>query len=133
MRINSVQNSAAFGQLQVRSRDIYYLNESKLKSCEKQLANTKFVDVILDSQGFAIKDKMTDILHRIQSFSLFPQDKAVGIRMIDEEAPAYLLNYSTKEQAKNEWQSLCELTSKISLDLYTKVALWLDEKLVTKN
>ena len=129
MRINRVQNCAAFGQLQPRVRYPYYINESRIKICEKKLADTKFVDVILDSHGFAIKEKMTDILHRIQSFSLFPQENAVGIRMTGEKEPIYKFQYKTTEEARSEWESLIAQNSLNGLEAYTNVALWLDSRL----
>ena len=134
MRINRIQSdNVNFRALQVRYADSFCFQEKDIMHYKDKLANTKVFDVVIDSHGLALKEKMTDVLHRIQSFSLFPQDNAVGIRMIGEEVPAYLLNYSTKDEAKSEWQSLCGLTSKTSLDVYTKVALWLEERLATKN
>ena len=131
MRIERVQNCAAFGQLQSRVKYPYYINEAKIKACEKKLADTRFVDIILDSHGFAIKDKMTDILHRIQSFSLFPQENAVGIRMVGKKEPIYKFQYDTKEKARSEWDKLCFENTKNSLDAYTNIALWLEEHLGT--
>ena len=130
MRIDRVQNCAAFGQLQIRTHNSSYLwNKSTLGSCEKQLANTSFVDVVIDSYGLAIKKKMTDVLYRIQSFSLFPEEQAVGIRMIDEKNPLFKFFYATKAEARSEWDDLCKVKNEKNLELYTKVALWVEERL----
>ena len=128
MRINAVQNSCNFKMLQVRSNG-YLLNDRKLMACEKQLAKTKFIDVVLDSHGIALKDKMTDILYRIQSFSLFPQEKAVGIRMHGEAEPVFKFDYGTISEAKNAWEELKNCSSLTFIEEYTKVALWLEKKL----
>ena len=128
MRVNTVQNSCNFKMLQVRSNGCIY-NESKIRACEKQLAKTKFVDVILDSHGLALKDKMTDILYRIQSFSLFPIEKSVGIRMRGVDDPVFKFDYGTISEAKNAWQELKDCSSSTFIEEYTKVALWLEKKL----
>ncbi len=133
MRISRVENSAAFGQLQIRSKGPYFLSESKIKTCEKKLSKTKFIDVILDSHGVAIKEKMTEILHRIQSFSLFPLENSVGIKMIGEKEPLFKFRYSTNEEAENVWETLSSYSRKNSLDEYTEVALWLEKQMETKQ
>ena len=105
MRISAVQNSCDFRMLQVKS-DRHLFNESQIKTCEKQLAKTKFIDVVLDSYGLALKDKMTEVLYRIQSFSLFPKDNAVGIRMQGEEEPVFKFTYNSITDAKDAWLKL---------------------------
>ena len=79
MRINKVQNNLAFGKLLVYENKMHEFSSSILKRYERRLSDTKHVDLIIDSHGFAIKQKITDILQRIQSFSLFPQENAVGV------------------------------------------------------
>lgn len=133
MRISRVDNCAAFGQLQTRVKCPYFINQSKLRACEKQLVDTKFVDVIYDSQGFAIKEKMADILYRIQSFSLFPIDKAVGIRMIGVKEPVFKFFHQSKEEAKSDWKDLCSAHSKSNVEEYTQVALWLEDHFLKKS
>ena len=127
MRISRINNCAAFKQLQVRTKNPFYINESRIKACEKKLMDTKFVDVVLDSQDVAIKDKMTDFLYRIQSFSLFPLEKAVGIRMIGEKEPPFKFFYKSDEEAKSAWKELCKASNIPSLEKYTQVALWLEK------
>ena len=103
MYINRVENCCAFKQLQIRSSAPHYFNSAKLEECKKQLSKTKFIDVILDSQGLDIKEKITDILHRIQSFSLLPQENAVQIRMKDEKNSKFKYIYNTLEDARSDW------------------------------
>ena len=86
--------------------------------------------MIIDSHGLAIKEKKTDILNRIQSFSLFPQENSVSVNMIGEETPKYKFNYPTLPIAKNVWNDLREKASEGTfLEFYTNIALWLEEKL----
>lgn len=129
MRICRVENCVAFNQLQPRVRYPYYLSEAKIKSCEKQLENTRFLDVIFDSQGFAIKDKMTEVLHRFQSFSLFPQENAIGVVMKGVKEPVYKFHYQTKDDAKQEWEDFVNINPKDGLENYTSLVLWLEKKL----
>ena len=132
MRISAVQNSCDFRMLQVKS-DRHLFNESQIKTCEKQLAKTKFIDVVLDSYGLALKDKMTEVLYRIQSFSLFPKDNAVGIRMQGEEEPVFKFTYNSITDAKDAWLKLQGYEDYTFLEKYTKVALWLEKKLDDKK
>ena len=130
MRVSNVQNNTGFKALQVRNQGCFYYKASELSICKEKLAKTKFIDVIIDSHGMAIKDKKTDVLQRIQSFSLFPQEKCVSVNMIGEETPKYKFNYPTLSVAKDEWDNLRKNTRTCSsLNCYTKVALWLDEAL----
>ena len=82
MRINKTQNCSVFGKLYVKTDELYGISKFSLKHCEELLSKTKHVDVYIDSKGVSIKKKMTEILQEIQSFSLFPQEKAVGITLI---------------------------------------------------
>lgn len=129
MRINSVQkNTVAFNSLQVYSANIWQLRPSEIKRCGQKLANTKVFDVIIDSHGFAIKEKKTDVLKRIQSFSLFPKENAVSINMVGEKEPLYKFSYKNLNEAKDTWESFNEIYKKESpLGEYTKVALWLEK------
>ena len=68
MRINKVQNNLAFGKLLVYENKMHEFSSSVLKRYERRLSGTKHVDLIIDSHGFAIKEKMTDILQRILFF-----------------------------------------------------------------
>ena len=83
MRINNAHYCSAFGKLYVNTDDLYGISKSSLKQCYDSLSTTKHVDVFIDSQGITIKKKMTEILQKIQSFSLFPQEKSVGINVIE--------------------------------------------------
>ena len=130
MRVSSVQDNTGFKALQVRNQGYFYYKASELNICKEKLAKTKFIDVIIDSHGMALKDKKTDILQRIQSFSLFPQENCVSVNMIGEEIPKYKFSYSTLSEAKDEWNKLREGTKKgSSLSCYAKVALWLENAL----
>lgn len=130
MRVSGVQNNTGFKALQIRNQGCFYYKASELNICKEKLAKTKFIDVIIDSHGMAIKDKKTDVLHRIQSFSLFPQEKCVSVNMIGENIPKYKFSYPTLSIAKDEWDNLREDTRTCSsLNYYTKVALWLEDTL----
>ena len=130
MRVTSVQNNTSFKALQIRNQGCFYYKASELSRCKEKLANTKFVDVIIDSHGMAIKDKKTDVLQRIQSFSLFPQENSVSVNMIGEKNPKYKFFYLSLAKAKEEWNNLRLGTRQdSSLVCYTKVALWLEELL----
>ena len=80
MRINNTDSFATFKSLNVANYKHLHLTSSNLKNCEKQLAKTKRFDVIIDANGFSIKDRKTDLLNWIQSFSLFMKEKAIGIK-----------------------------------------------------
>ena len=93
MRIFSVQNNTDFKALQVRNKGCFYYKASELTLCKEKLAKTKFIDLIIDSHGLAIKEKKTDVLQRIQSFSLFPQENCVSVNMFGEKNPKYKFSY----------------------------------------
>ena len=129
MRINSVQNcSVTFNALQVQSANYCHFRNCDISHYESKLANTQMFDVVIDSKGLALKDKMTDVLHKIQSFSLYPKENAVAINMIGEGEPAYKLTYATIEKAKTIWGKLSKIAkTKSCLDEYTIITLWLDK------
>ena len=108
MRINKVQNNPVFGKLLVHENKMQEFSSSVLKRYERRLSDTKHVDLIIDSHGFAIKEKMTDILQRIQSFSLFPQENAVGINVNDGNGckKTYKAFYETLDKARKAWKDL---------------------------
>lgn len=136
MRVNNVQrtNAVPHKALHVCCENLYRYNKKDVSLCQRKLADTKFVDVIIDSQGLlAIKEKMTDVLQRIQSFSLLPQENAVAFNAIGEKTPKFKFFYSTKEEAKDVWTSLNKKTRGSSLDMYTNTALWLDGELSKLN
>ena len=133
MRISSLQNNTSFKALELHYQGYLYHKASELSRCKEKLAKTKFIDVIIDSNGLALKDKKTDILQRIQSFSLLPLEQAVSINMIGEKEPKYKFYYPTLETARSEWDKIRESTRKCSsLEYYTKTALWIDN-LLQKN
>ena len=74
MRVNNVQKNMNFSALQIRNKVDFYCKAYDINRCKERLADTKFVDVIIDSHWLAIKEKMTEVLQRIQSFSLLPQE-----------------------------------------------------------
>lgn len=127
MRINSVNNYVAFNALQQKCMAPMHITEEKLEICRKKVANTKFIDIILDSHGFAIKEKMTEFIQRIQSFSLFPKDNVVSINMIGDIENCYKFKYDTLEIAKKEWEKISDLRKKNNPEYYTEFALWLDK------
>ena len=136
MRISGVQkNNTNFSSLQVRTNSNWRLKQSEIKRFEKQLASTEKFDVIIDSHGFAIKEKMTDVLKRIQSFSLFPKENAVSVNMIGEHSPEYKFIYKDSKEARDTWDFLNKISENESnLSKYTKVTLWLEQNLKkTKN
>ena len=126
MRINSVQNTIGFKKLDIRTHELLEIGESTLQKCQKRLANTKHVDVIIDSHGIAIKNKMTDILQRIQSFSLFKEEQTIGINVDNGNEKTYKIKYDSYEEAKNSWKDLYETYYKKALEGYTKAALLLE-------
>ena len=130
MRINSVDCSTKFGQLQVKqASSIWGYKDSALKSLEDRLANTKHVDVIIDSHGLAIKRKMTDILQRIQSFSLYMLEDAVGINFVGDKKETLKFKYNSLEDAEFVFNSFCKDSRTNRLDEYANVALFLDKNL----
>ena len=132
MRIMSVQNSVAHKSLDVRYPQHWY-RSADIKVFEKKLENTKFVDVVIDSHGLAIKEKMTDILHRIQSFSLLLLENAVGINVVGQEEPAYKFVYNDLDEAKSAWRNLSGKSCSNGLEEYTNLALLLDKNFSSKN
>ena len=48
MRISNLQNSVAFGKLYVTSNKPWYINQSVINKSKDQLADTKFIDLIID-------------------------------------------------------------------------------------
>ena len=107
MRINSVQNNDTnFTSLQVRNVGSFYYKDFDIKRCQNRLANTKILDVVIDSHGLSIKEKMTEALHQIQSFSLFPKENSVAINMIGEKEPFIKFKYDSVEKAKAVWEKL---------------------------
>ena len=135
MRINKVQNNLAFGKLLVYENKMHEFSSSVLKRYERRLSDTKHVDLIIDSHGFAIKEKMTDILQRIQSFSLFPQENAVGVNVNDGRGnkKTYKTVYSSLEKAKEAWTSLYRTGQQCNLEAYSQLVLWIEKMLVEKN
>ena len=132
MRISCVQNNnnLNFNALQIRDVEPFYFRDLDISYCKNKLANTQVLDVVIDSHGLALKEKMTDVLHRIQSFSLFPLEKAVAVNMIGEKEPFYKWSYDTIEKAKNVWKKLSKIGKTNSrLNEYTIVTLWLDKNL----
>ena len=126
MRVNMVQNQVTFKKLELRSDVVFDIGESTIKNCQKKLSKTKHVDVIIDSHGLAIKNKMTDILQRIQSFSLFKEEQAIGINVDNGNEKTYKIKYDSYEEAKNSWKDLYETYYTKALEGYTKAALLLE-------
>lgn len=128
MRIFSVQNNNAnFKQLQVHSPQYFYYKPSDINRCRQKLAKTEFIDVIIDSKGLSIKEKMTGILQKIQSFSLFPKENAVSVNMLGEKEPAYKFSYDTLDEAKENWKYLSDAAKKQNvINEYMQIALWID-------
>ncbi|MBQ7764166.1 hypothetical protein IJ384_02220 [bacterium] len=133
MRVNNVQKNTNFKALQVRSQGYMHYNASEISRCKEKLANTKFIDVIIDSQGLAIKEKMTEVLQRIQSFSLLPQENSVVVNIKEEKEPMYKFSFKDLKEAKTIWRDLCEKTRCDELNYYTNIALWLEEQLSLKK
>ena len=130
MRINRVQNNVvSFKQLEVRSTKFLDIKDFAINECRKRLEKTKNVDVVIDSHGIAIKKKMTEVLQRIQSFSLFTQENAVGINFDKGEDRVYKFKYDSFELAKQAWKDLYEKSNENSLETYTKVALLIENLL----
>ncbi len=134
MRINGMQkNNTNFKSLYVANNPYWNYNSHQIESYGRKLAGTKFVDLIIDSHGLAIKKKMTDILQRIQSFSLFPKENSVAINMIGEKNPIYKFTFKTLQEAKANWDYLTSLSKNSSLNEYTEVTLWLEKQLENIN
>ena len=134
MRINSVQNNGVkFKSLHINNVETFFYKDVDIKRCANRLANTKIMDVVIDKHGLSIKEKKADILHRIQSFSLFPKENSVGINMVGEKEAIYKIKYNSLEKAKNVWEKLVKISrTHNALDEYTIIALWL-EKYFAKN
>jgi len=134
MRINSVQNNGInFKSLQIRNVGQFYYKDFDLKRSQNRLANTKILDVVIDSHGLSIKEKMTEALHQIQSFSLFPQENSIAINMINEKEPFIKFKYDSIKKAKAVWEKLLKIdNTQSNLEKYTLLTLWL-EKCFTKQ
>lgn len=128
MRIDSTQNSFAFKQLHLRTNNFWNLKDLAIKKCEHELKDTRFIDIVIDEHGIAIKKKMTETLERIQSFSLFIQENAVGINVRDKKSSTYKFNLPTLESARALWEDFYKTAHNNALEGYTKVALFLDEQ-----
>ena len=134
MRINNTQFCNAFGKLYIKTDEIYGISKSSLKRCEGLLSKTKHVDIFIDSKGISIKKKMTEILQKIQSFSLYPQENAVGISVIENlEKKVYKMTYKTEDEAKSTWKNLYDTTNLNKLEATTKIALWLENYFESNN
>ena len=114
MRIERIQSPATFKQLHVRTNDFWNLKDLTIKQCEQKLKNTKFIDIVIDEHGIAIKKKMTETFERIQSFSLFTQENAVGINVRDKKSSTYKFKFPTLESAKTIWKDFYETSRNIS-------------------
>ena len=126
MRVDRMQNCAAFGQLYVETIPFWYVSDATLDKCKERLANTKHVDVVLDSHGLAIKKKMTDILLRIQSFSLYTLENAIGINMNGDKKESIKFKFDSLEEAKSIWKRLADFTHNSHEESYTETALFMD-------
>ena len=134
MRINNAHYFSAFGKLHINTDELYGISKSSLKQCEKLLSKTKHVDVFIDSQGITIKKKMTEILQKIQSFSLFPLERAVGITVIENNEKKVLkMFYKTTEEAKRSWRTLSNCSWLNNIESHTIIALWLDNYFESKK
>ena len=135
MRIESVQsNNVNFNSLQIRNIGHFYYKDFDIKRCQNQLANTKFLDVVIDSHGLSIKEKMTEILHKIRSFSFFPQEKSVAINMEGEKDPFIKLQYDSANKAKAVWEKLAKIgRTNNNLEEYTILTLWLEKIFANKK
>ena len=129
MRINNMENSAAFKSLKINESIYYHLSNKNIKSFEKKLANTKHIDVIIDSHGFSLKDKKTELLNWIQSFSLFTQENAVGINLLGDSKKTFKIYFKNIDEAKKLWDELRISARNDSLETYTKTALILDKQI----
>lgn len=134
MRINATQCSCTFGKLHIKTDELYDIKKSSLSKCMGLLSKTKHVDVIVDSKGIFIKKKMTETLQKIQSFSLFPLENSVGITIEEQgKKSIYKDIYKTLEEAKCAWKNLYDHTGLDNLESCTKIALWLDRCIESKN
>ena len=128
MRISNVQMNT-FNGLKIYNREIYEMGELAVNKCRERLASTKHVDLIYDSHGFAIKKKMTEVLQRIQSFSLFPYENAVGINVNGNANKIYKFKLKTLDEAKQLWNDLVETCRKNRLEGYTKIILMIENQI----
>lgn len=133
MRVNKVQKNIKFNALQIRNNGTTYYRACDISSCKDKLADTKFVDVVIDYYGLAIKDKKTDVLQRIQSFSLFPKENSVSVNMFNEKEAKYKFFFKNLDEAKRNWEDLCDKTNYNGLNYYTIIALWIDKHLDSKK
>lgn len=130
MRINVVQNNMDFKALHIRNSGNFYYRACDISRCKEQLADTKFLDLIIDSHGLAIKEKKTDILNRIQSFSLYPKENSVSVNMIGEKKHSYKFIFKTLQEAKANWKLLASFSKGFIIDEYTEIILWLEKQFI---
>ena len=128
MRINNVQKDMNFKQLKVNTHKTWGLKETVIQQYKEKLADTKNFDVIVDSTGISLKRKMTDINQKIQSFSLYMKENALGIHVIGDKRELFKFSYATLEEAKLAWQHLNNSDKQDRLKGYGEVALLLDKK-----
>lgn len=135
MRIYSMQNKTNFGQLHIDNKNLYRFKDSEIKYFKEKLADTKYLDLIFDSKGSAIKEKMTGALKKIQSFSFFPIENAASVNFIGEAEPIYKFTFDSFESAKKEWRVLCEegKDAETSLPMYANAILWIEKYLELKD
>ena len=135
MRINNTQNCNVFGKLYVKPNEFTGFDKRLLQQCEGLLSKTQHVDVfIVSPYCVAIKNKKTDILQRIRSFYLYPQENTVGVEVDSVEGfYNYKVKYDSQVEAKNIWRDLCESSKTNNLLCYTNFALWLEKSFFTKK
>lgn len=129
MRVNSMENSVGFKSLKIKENPYRYLAGTSTKIFEKKLANTKRYDVIVDSHGFSIKDKKTELINKIQSFSLFIKEKAVGINLLGNSKQTFKVYFDELEEAENLWNELRVSDRSNRLESYAKATLILDNQI----
>lgn len=128
MQINSCSSTNTnFGKLYIRSNKFYDISEKSINQYQDKLSKTKYLDVIIDSHGIAIKEKMTENLSRIQSFSLFTLENAVGINFNGDKKNTFKFSYPSFEEAKKAWLEFSEITKNDFFEGYCKIALWMDK------
>ena len=134
MRVSAVQNNPNFQKLEIRNKGYYHYKDASISKFKEKLADTEFVDVIIDSHGLAIKEKMAEVLKRIQSFSLFPLENAVSVNFIGEKEPLYKFSYNSLEEARKVWRMLADSDKgkDSSIDMYATATLWIDQNLKKK-
>ena len=131
MQINKTQNCATFRALQVKTSNVSQYKASDIAYFKDKLANTKLLDAVIDTKGWAINKKGTDILQRIQSLSLLPLEKAVSINLLSKNSDAYKIKFNSVEEAEKEWEYLS--SKKLRPGFYADVVLWLEQHLNIKK